>query len=62
MSDPKQTIHCSFCGKTEHEVRKMIAGPTVFICNECVEFCIDIVKESDAEKGQREYDSWLVYY
>jgi ATP-dependent Clp protease ATP-binding subunit ClpX len=45
MSDPKNTLYCSFCGKSQHEVRKLIAGPTVFICNECVELCMDIVKE-----------------
>jgi len=41
-SDSKNTLYCSFCGKSHHEVRKLIAGPTVFICNECVELCMDI--------------------
>src|SRR6476619_6671155 len=40
-SDSKNTRHCTFCGKSQHEVRKLIAGPTVFICNECVELCMD---------------------
>ena len=41
----KATLHCSFCGKSQHEVRKLIAGPTVFICDECVELCNDIIRE-----------------
>jgi ATP-dependent Clp protease ATP-binding subunit ClpX len=41
----KGTLHCSFCGKSQHEVRKLIAGPTVFVCDECVELCMDIVRE-----------------
>lgn len=41
----KTTLYCSFCGKSQHEVKKLIAGPTVFICNECVELCMDIIKE-----------------
>ncbi len=44
-SDPKSTLYCSFCGKSQHEVRKLIAGPTVFICDECVELCNDIIRE-----------------
>ncbi len=43
--DTKNTLYCSFCGKSQHEVRKLIAGPTVFICDECVELCMDIIKE-----------------
>lgn len=39
------TLYCSFCGKSQHEVKKLIAGPTVFICNECVELCVDIIRE-----------------
>jgi len=42
----KDTLYCSFCGKNQHEVQKLIAGPTVFICDECVELCIDIVDEN----------------
>jgi ATP-dependent Clp protease ATP-binding subunit ClpX len=44
-SDAKSTLYCSFCGKSQHEVRKLIAGPTVFICDECVELCNDIIRE-----------------
>jgi len=43
--ESKNTLYCSFCGKSQHEVRKLIAGPTVFICDECVELCMDIIKE-----------------
>lgn len=45
--DNKNTLYCSFCGKSQHEVRKLIAGPTVFICDECVELCMDIIKEEN---------------
>lgn len=38
-------LHCSFCGKTQHEVRKLIAGPAVYVCDECVELCNDILRE-----------------
>ena len=44
-NDSKNTLYCSFCGKSQHEVRKLIAGPTVFICDECVELCMDIIRE-----------------
>ena len=54
-TEDNRTLHCSFCGKNQHEVRKLIAGPSVFICDECVELCNDIIREeiedSDA-KGQ----------
>ncbi|MBM3468484.1 MAG: ATP-dependent Clp protease ATP-binding subunit ClpX [Alphaproteobacteria bacterium] len=46
-SDIKNTLYCSFCGKSQHEVRKLIAGPTVFICDECVELCTDIIREEN---------------
>jgi ATP-dependent Clp protease ATP-binding subunit ClpX len=46
-SDSKNTLYCSFCGKNQHEVRKLIAGPTVFICDECVELCKDIIGEEN---------------
>src|SRR2546425_9355533 len=46
-SDSKNTLYCSFCGKSQHEVRKLIAGPTVFICDECVELCMDIIREEN---------------
>ena len=45
----KNILYCSFCGKSQHEVRKLIAGPTVFICDECVELCMDIIKEENKE-------------
>ena len=43
----KNILYCSFCGKSQHEVRKLIAGPTVFICDECVELCMDIIREEN---------------
>ena len=46
-NDTKNTLYCSFCGKSQHEVRKLIAGPNVFVCNECVELCMDIIREED---------------
>ena len=45
--DTKSTLYCSFCGKSQHEVRKLIAGPTVFICDECVELCMEIIREEN---------------
>jgi hypothetical protein len=45
--DSKNTLYCSFCGKSQNEVRKLIAGPTVFICAECVELCTDIISEEN---------------
>src|SRR3981189_2856530 len=45
--DSKNTLYCSFCGKSQHEVRKLIAGPTVFICDECVELSMDIIREEN---------------
>src|SRR3569833_4288745 len=45
--DSKSTLFCSFCGKSQHEVRKLIAGPTVFSCDECVELCMDIIREEN---------------
>ena len=53
-SDSKNTLYCSFCGKSQHEVRKLIAGPNVFICNECVELCMDIIREEDKTQLVRE--------
>ncbi len=50
-SDSKSTLYCSFCGKSQHEVRKLIAGPTVFICDECVELCNDIIREEAKGAG-----------
>ena len=46
-TEAKNTLYCSFCGKSQHEVRKLIAGPTVFICDECVELCMDIIREEN---------------
>ena len=59
MSDERQgrgqdngkILYCSFCGKSQHEVRKLIAGPSVFICDECVELCNDIIREELEEKA-----------
>jgi len=50
--DNSKTLYCSFCGKSQHEVRKLIAGPSVFICDECVELCNDIIREELEEKTQ----------
>ena len=49
--DSKNTLYCSFCGKSQHEVKKLIAGPTVFICDECVELCMDIIREENKTSG-----------
>ena len=49
----KNILYCSFCGKSQHEVRKLIAGPTVFICDECVELCMDIIKEENKDSFVR---------
>lgn len=49
--DEKELLHCSFCGKSQHEVRKLIAGPNVFICDECVDLCIEIIKEENKAIG-----------
>ena len=51
-SDGNKTLYCSFCGKSQHEIRKLIAGPSVFICDECVELCNDIIREELEEKAQ----------
>ena len=55
-SDSKNTLYCSFCGKSQHEVRKLIAGPTVFICDECVELCMDIIREETRSAGLKSSD------
>jgi len=54
--DSKNTLYCSFCGKSQHEVRKLIAGPTVFICDECVELCMDIIREETKTSGLKASD------
>ena len=48
-NDSNSLLYCSFCGKSQHEVKKLIAGPSVYICNECVDLCDDIIKEEIAE-------------
>ena len=55
-TDSKNTLYCSFCGKSQHEVRKLIAGPTVFICDECVELCMDIIREETKTAGLKSGD------
>ena len=52
-ADAKSTLYCSFCGKSQHEVVKLIAGPAVFICNECVDLCIDIIREENKERDTK---------
>ena len=54
--DSKNTLYCSFCGKSQHEVRKLIAGPTVFICDECVELCMDIIREETKSSSLKSSD------
>ncbi len=49
-------LYCSFCGKSQHEVRKLIAGPSVFICDECVELCNDIIREELEDTGETGHD------
>ncbi len=56
-SDDGKLLYCSFCGKSQHEVRKLIAGPSVFICDECVELCNDIIREEMQEGGVEEVSS-----
>ncbi len=55
-NESKNTLYCSFCGKSQHEVRKLIAGPTVFICDECVELCMDIIREETKSAGLKSAD------
>ncbi len=55
-TDNKNILYCSFCGKSQHEVRKLIAGPTVFICDECVELCMDIIKEENKDTFVKHQD------
>ena len=52
----KNILYCSFCGKSQHEVRKLIAGPTVFICDECVELCMGIIKEESKDTFVKHQD------
>jgi len=53
-NDSQKTLYCSFCGKSQHEVKKLIAGPSVFVCNECVDLCNDIIQEEVRESGKSE--------
>jgi ATP-dependent Clp protease ATP-binding subunit ClpX len=55
LSDKKQNLVCSFCGKRQHEVRKIIAGPSVYICNECVDLCEELLNESDKKAVKSQY-------
>src|SRR3974377_2509289 len=55
-SDSKNTLYCSFCGKSQREVCKRIAGPTVFICDECVELCMDIIREEKTSSMTKSRD------
>jgi len=57
--ESKNTLYCSFCGKSQHDVRKLIAGPTVFICDECVELCIDIIREENKSSLAKSRDGIL---
>ena len=52
QSSKEKSLHCSFCGKNQHDVRKLIAGPSVMICNECIELCMDILKEEQKQTGK----------
>ena len=52
--DKSFPYYCSFCGKSQHEVKKLIAGPTVFICDECVDLCVDIIKEENRNENIKE--------
>jgi len=52
--DSSKLLYCSFCGKSQHEVRKLIAGPSVFVCDECVDLCNDIIREEIQESVQEE--------
>src|SRR5260370_9162581 len=54
--ETKKPLHCTFCGKSQHEVRKLIAGPTVFICDECVELCMDIIGEENESSLMKSRD------
>ena len=50
-SSAEKVLHCSFCGKNQHEVKKLIAGPSVFICDECIELCNDIIRDEVPAEG-----------
>lgn len=59
MTDENKVLYCSFCGKSQHEVRKLIAGPSVYVCDECVELCNDIIREEELTKQSPEAESNL---
>ena len=52
-SGPEKLLYCSFCGKSQHEVKKLIAGPSVFICDECISLCNDIIRDEISEEGAK---------
>ena len=54
IKDSNKLLHCSFCGKNQDEVKKLIAGPSVYICNECIDLCNDIIKEEISEASESE--------
>ena len=56
---PEKVLYCSFCGKSQHEVKKLIAGPSVFICDECIDLCTDIIQEEIAKLPKEEGDDSL---
>ena len=55
-TDDGKLLYCSFCGKSQHEVRKLIAGPSVFVCDECVELCNDIIREELEDRAEQPRD------
>ena len=57
MAEDKTKLHCSFCGKEQAKVKKLIAGPNIYICNECVDLCNDILKEEDKNEKDQIWDS-----
>ena len=58
-NSPDKVLYCSFCGKSQHEVKKLIAGPSVFICDECIDLCTDIIQEEIAKLPKEEGDDSL---
>jgi hypothetical protein len=55
-TNERPTLYCSFCGKSQREVEKLIAGPNVFICNECIELCMDILQEERQQKTPQPHE------
>ena len=53
MTSSGETLYCTFCGKSQHDVRKLIAGPSVFICDTCIRVCNEILQEEDAKEARR---------